>query len=210
MCPHHVSQLHAGFARCRNNSDFNQFKIRQGLSWLNVMHDSDLTPPADRRAGYARVARYLARRIVRYAQAMAPRILNLYYTHPITNRLTDRMFHRLALLLPQQPHSALLPQNVVWILWSRLPIIFTLTSVSHSATLNCLCQSCQQYKRCHCGDTNQFVAHSTIWRGRSRSRTAVSGTTRPRTDMPARCTVSGSPESSGCHHGRSSPSYSRR
>src|SRR6186997_2570776 len=34
--------------------------------------------------------------------------------------------------------------------------------------------------------------------------------TRPRTDTPARCTVSGSPDTSGCHHARSLPSATRR
>ena len=40
----------------------------------------------------------------------------------------------------------------------------------------------------------------------SGSSSRSSETTRPRTDTPARCTVSGSPETSGCHHGRSRPS----
>ena len=44
----------------------------------------------------------------------------------------------------------------------------------------------------------------------SSSPTSRSANVRPRTEMPARCTVSGSPDTSGCHHSSGLPSATRR
>lgn len=47
----------------------------------------------------------------------------------------------------------------------------------------------------------------TMYFSRSLSGTSLSlAEIRPRTEMPASCTVSGRPETKGCHQGRSRPS----
>ena len=51
-----------------------------------------------------------------------------------------------------------------------------------------------------------FCGQSTMWSSSSWSGTSSSvARTRPRTDTPAACTVSGSPETNGCHQYRSCP-----
>src|SRR5262249_49766033 len=56
-----------------------------------------------------------------------------------------------------------------------------------------------------------FPGQLTIYSSSFSSGTSVSlAATRPRTDTPAPCTVSGSPDTSGCHQARSLPSATKR
>ena len=56
-----------------------------------------------------------------------------------------------------------------------------------------------------------FPGQPTMYSSSLSSGTSASlAVTRPRTDTPARCTVSGSPDTSGCHHARSLPSATKR
>src|SRR5262245_42572070 len=51
-----------------------------------------------------------------------------------------------------------------------------------------------------------FIGQLTMYSSSLSSGTLASlSATLPRTEMPASCTVFGSPETSGCHHGRSLP-----